>query len=487
MKTDVFIMATMRSFTGHSSHAEVVGETVEEALHDLINQYPELAKVLFNPEGELNEFINIFVGDEDIRQRQNLATKLEDEKELIILPVIAGGSGAADEIISTERRKEVKLDNEEIERYGNHLLLRQIGVKGQKKIKAGKVLVAGAGSLGSPLLLYLAAAGVGTLGIADFDEVSVGNLQNQIIHGKRDLNRPKTASAKDSIRLINPTVKVEVYHEKLDADNVEEIISDYDVIVDATDGFVTRYLLNDACVLLGKPLVYGAIYQYEGYVSVFGANAPCLRCQFPSPPPAGLIPSCVSAGIMATLPGVIGSFQASEVLKLLIGGGDILRGKMLVVDTWNNEIRKVKVMRNSSCPVCGDNPTITQVENFDYSEFCGLKQQPEEIPVEGIEAEELINRIEQGEAITIIDVREPHERSIIRFPQAVVIPIGQLARRQKELNPEQDTVIICREGKRSILAIQTLREAGYKGPLYNLKGGIEAAKDIIYANEGGWL
>jgi adenylyltransferase/sulfurtransferase len=418
---------------------------------------------------------------------EGLQTQVNPGDEVLLLPVIAGGA-PTESIIPEERRKEAKLEDKEIDRYGKHLLLRQIGVKGQKRIKAARVLIAGAGGLGSPLALYLAAAGVGKIGIVDFDEVSVSNLQNQIIHGKRDVLRPKTASVKDSIRQLNPLVEVETYQIKLDAENAESILEGYDVVADATDNYMARYLLNDACALLGLPLVFAAMYQFEGYISVFDAKSgPCLRCQFPSPPPAGLIPSCAEGGVISTLPGIIGSYQANEVLKLLIGGADTLKAEMLLVDVWNNEIRKIAVEKDENCPLCGKKPTIFSVQDIDYEEFCGLARETCEIPVEGIEAEELAERIERGEELTIVDVREPHERAIVRFPNALVIPIGQLARRQKELNPEVDTIFICREGKRSILAINTLREAGYTGDMYNLKGGMEAAKDVIFSNEGAWL
>jgi adenylyltransferase/sulfurtransferase len=281
---------------------------------------------------------------------------------------------------------------------------------------------------------------------------------------------------------------VETYNVKITPENVSDIVQEYDVVVDATDNYESRYLLNDACVLAGKPLVFGAMYQFEGYVTVYDAAVgACLRCQFPAPPPAGIVPTCAQGGVISPLPGIIGSYMANETLKLLIGGADVLIGEMLVVDSWNNATRKVRVEKNAQCPVCGKRPEIVHVEDFDYEEFCGLKQESCEIPVEGIEAEVLAERIDRGEEITIVDVREPHERAIVRFPNAIVIPIGQLVRRRKELNPDIDTVFICREGKRSILAIKTLREAGYEGAMYNLKGGMEAAKNLIFSNEGGWL
>lgn len=487
MAVKVLISATLRSFTNRSAALELQGDTVGEILNALVAEYPEAGKALFDEEKNIRAFFNVYVNDKNINFLRGLETEVGGCDEILLLPVIAGGA-PAESIISDERRKEVKLDEKEIDRYGKHLLLREIGVKGQKRIKAGKVLIAGAGGLGSPAALYLGAAGVGTIGIVDFDEVSVANLQSQVAHGTRDVNRPKVASARDSIRLINPLVKVETYNEKLDSENIESIIADYDVVVDATDNYAARYLINDACALMGKPLVFAAMYQYEGYVAVYDAKVgPCFRCQFPLPPDAGLVPSCAESGVISTLPGIIGSIQANEVLKLLIGGAGSLIGEMLVFDTWNNVTRKIHVEKNDRCPVCGKNPSISRIYDMDYEEFCGLKQSEDEIPVEGIGAEELALRIDRGEELTIVDVREPHERAIVRFPNAMIIPIGQLARRQKELNPDIDTIFICREGKRSILAIRTLREAGYKGPMYNLIGGVEAAHDIIFSNEGAWL
>ena len=487
MAVTVLIAATARSFTNHNPRMELDGATVEEVFNVLTDEYPDVRKALFDEDRQLRPYVNVYVNDQNINVLDGLQTKLGDRDELLLLPVIAGGA-LSESIIPKERRKEIKLDDKEIDRYGKHLMLREIGVKGQKKIKAAKVLVIGAGALGSPIALYLAVAGVGTIGIADFDEVSVTNLNSQVIHGTRDINRPKAASAKDSIRAINPLVKVETYQEKLGAENIEGIIEDYDVVVDATDNYPARYLINDACVLMGKPVVFGAMYQFEGYVTVYDAKiGPCLRCQFPAPPPAGLVPSCAQGGVISTLPGIIGSMQANEALKLIIGGADSLTGEMFVFDTWNNIPRKIQVAKNTECPICGKHPSISHVEDFDYEDFCGLRQDENAIPVEGIEVEELAARIARGEEMTIVDVREPHERAIVRFPSAIVIPIGQLERRQKELNPDIDTIFICKEGKRSILAINTLREAGYKCPMYNLKGGMEAARSVIFPNEGAWL
>lgn len=483
MKNTLYISATLRIFAEQNAELEVEGGTVREVLNGLREKFPESEKI-FEENGSLKPFVSVFANDTQIKDYN---TALKEGDRILLLPVIAGGAHVKS-VISDERRKEVSLDDQEIERYNKHLMLRDIGVKGQKRIKAAKVLVVGLGSLGAPVVQYLAAAGVGTLGVADFDEVSLGNLQSQVIHGTRDVRRPKTASAKDTIKAINPKIKIEAINERLTAGNIAGIIDGYDVIVDCTDNYPSRYLINDACVLCGKPLVFGAMYQFEGQVSVFDAKeGPCFRCQFPSPPPIGLVPTCSAGGVISPLPGIIGSIQANEVLKLLIGGGETLTGKLFVADTWNFRTSVLNICKDENCPICGKSPSITEITEYDYDDFCGLKPAEDENPVETVETEELIARIEKGEPVTIVDVREPHERAIHRFPNAIVIPIGQLARRQKELDPDIDTVFICTEGKRSILAVNTLREAGYVGPMYSLKGGMDAAKNIIFANEGAWL
>lgn len=487
MQISVYVSATLRTFVNRSVKLEIEGANVGEILEHLQDEYPESKKALFEEDGAIRPFVNVYLNEVNVSNKLQWETSVKDGDKILLLPAIAGGA-PVESVISDERRKAESFDDSEIERFNKHLMLRDIGVKGQKRIKAAKVLIIGLGSLGSPVVQYLAAAGVGTIGIADFDEVSLGNLQSQVIHGTRDVHRPKVASAKDTIKAINPKLKIETINEKIEADNIAEIIEEYDIVVDCTDNYKARYLINDVCVLVGKPVVFGAMYQFEGQVSVFDAKkGPCLRCQFPAPPPSGLVPTCAEGGVISPLPGIIGSIQANEVLKLIIGGGESLTGKMLVVDTWNNHNSILPVHKNEKCPICGKNPSILEIENFDYEDFCGLKQAEDEIPVEGIEADELALRIERGDPLTIVDVREPHERAIHRFPNAIVIPIGQLARRQNELDPDVDTIFICKEGKRSILAINTLREAGYKGPMYNLKGGIDATSQIIFSHEGAWL
>ena len=382
-------------------------------------------------------------------------------------------------IVDDSRTK--PLSNEEIKRYSRHLLLPEVGVDGQEKLRAAKVLIVGMGGLGAPLAQYLAAAGIGTLGLLDFDVVEESNLQRQVIHGTRDVGRPKVASARDAIKRLNPGVNVEMYNFPLTKENALELFSGYDVIADGTDNYNTRYLVNDACVLLGKPNVSAAIYQFEGQASVyFAKRGPCYRCVYPSPPPPGLVPSCGEGGVIGVLPGIIGTIQAAEIIKLIIGGSRTLVGRLLHFDAWNMKFRELKLEKNPDCPICGKNPTITKLDSIDYEEFCGLKKKKaEDAEVSAIEPKELKRRIDAGEKINIVDIREPHERAIYKFPNALVIPIGQLARRQDELDAGADTVFICKEGKRSILAVRTIQEAGFKGACFNLKDGINGwSRDV---------
>ncbi|MBR4760542.1 MAG: molybdopterin-synthase adenylyltransferase MoeB [Lachnospiraceae bacterium] len=484
---NVYISATLRSFFDRNAKLEVEAENIRQALDELVKAYPDAKKGLFDEEGKLRGFIRIYVGSENRTAQDRWVIPLTKKDEILLLPAIAGGVPEGS-IISDDRRKAVSFDDKEIERFGKHLLLREIGVKGQKRIKAARVVVIGAGALGSPVIQYLAAAGVGTIKVVDFDDVSLENLQSQVLHSSRDVNRPKVASARDSVRNINRNIEFEAENVLLEADNITDVIDGYDLVIDCSDNYKARYLISDACVLCGIPEVFGAIYQFEGQVSVFNYNdGPCYRCAFPTPPPAGLVPTCAEGGAISPLAGIIGSIQANEALKLIIGIGDHLSGKLLVIDSLYLRSQILNLNKREDCEICGKHPSITELADLDYDEFCGLKEAEEETPVEGFTPDELAKRIENGDPITIIDVREPHERAIMRFPNAIVIPIGQLARRQKELDPGKDTIFVCREGKRSILAINTLREAGYTGPLYNLKGGIEAMKDIIFSHEGAWL
>jgi adenylyltransferase/sulfurtransferase len=372
----------------------------------------------------------------------------------------------------------VQLTNDEIARYSRHLLLPEIGVEGQQKLKAAKVLIIGTGGLGAPLALYLSAAGVGTIGLVDFDVVDESNLQRQIIHSTRDVGRPKVASAKDRIKGINPLVNVVVHNAMLTSQNALDIIANYDIVADGTDNFQTRYLVNDACVFLGKPNVYGSVFQFEGQSSVFGAkDGPCYRCLYPSPPPPGLVPSCAEGGVMGVLPGIIGTIQAAETIKLIVGGAKPLVGRLLHFDAWRMAFRELKLEKDPNCPVCGNNPSIREL--IDYEQFCGLKKTQDSEPIETITAVDLKQRLDNGDRIQFIDIREPHERAIVKFPNAIIMPLGQLVRRMDELDASIDSVFLCKIGQRSILGIKALREAGYKGRLLNLQDGLNAwARDV---------
>jgi adenylyltransferase/sulfurtransferase len=375
-------------------------------------------------------------------------------------------------------RNHTELTREEFDRYSRHLLLGEVGLEGQKKLKAAKVLIVGAGGLGAPIALYLGAAGVGTIGLVDFDDVESSNLQRQVIHSTRDIGRPKVASARDRIKGINPYITVHVHNTKLTSANALNIVADYDIVADGTDNYPTRYLLNDACVFLGKPLVYGSIYQFEGQLSVFHAKeGPCYRCLYPVPPPAGLVPSCAEGGVVGALPGIVGAMQASEVIKLIVSRGEradvsakTMIGRLLLFDAWKMKFNAFTIEKDPNCPVCGENPTITDL--IDYEAFCGLKFGEDEEPIETIAPRELKRRLDHGDKPQLVDVREPHEIAIVKFPGAIAIPIGQIARRLDEL--EDEVVVVCKMGTRSAFAIRALKGAGYEGRALNLEGGINA-------------
>lgn len=367
------------------------------------------------------------------------------------------------------------LSNQEITRYSRHLIMPEVGIEGQKKLKNARVLCIGAGGLGSPLALYLAAAGVGTLGILDFDVVDFSNLQRQVIHSEKTVGIPKVESARDRLLELNSDTNIVTYNEMLNSDNAMDIMKDYDVVVDGTDNFATRYLTNDACVFLGIPNVYGSIFRFEGQVSVFDAKrGPCYRCLYPEPPPPGLVPSCAEGGVLGILPGVVGTIQASEVVKLIIGEGTPLIGRLLFIDVLNMEPRILKLRKDPDCPVCGENATVTEL--IDYQEFCGIgrgEEPEEEKPkVEEITVEEFSTIKENKADFVLIDVREPHEYEICSLEGSRLIPLGELKDRTDELDPKDDIVVHCHHGGRSMKAATFLVEQGFS-KVKNLKGGID--------------
>ncbi len=373
------------------------------------------------------------------------------------------------------------LSREEIARYSRHLILSEIGVEGQKRLKAARILCVGAGGLGSPVTMYLAAAGVGTIGIVDFDEVDFSNLQRQILHTTADVGRPKLLSAKARLNALNPEVCVVLHDATLGSSNALGIMRDYDVIVDGTDNFPVRYLVNDACVILGKPNVYGAIFRFEGQASVFATeDGPCYRCLYPEPPPPGLVPSCAEAGVLGVLPGIIGTIQATEALKLVLGVGDTLAGRLLLLDALRMKFRELRLKRDPDCPVCGANPTIREL--IDYEEFCGLRRRNAEIgalPADfDITPADLKRRMDQGERVTLVDVREPGEFAIVRLPDAILMPLGELDRRLNELDPSREVVVYCHRGVRSMQAVASMRRAGFR-LARNLSGGLTEWADKV--------
>jgi molybdopterin/thiamine biosynthesis adenylyltransferase/rhodanese-related sulfurtransferase len=368
------------------------------------------------------------------------------------------------------------LGAEELARYNRHLILPEVGLAGQETLKKGSVLLVGAGGLGSPLALYLAAAGVGRLGVVDFDRVDFSNLQRQIIHFTGDVGRSKLESARDKILAVNPNVTVDAHETRLDASNAMALLADYDVIVDGTDNFATRYLVNDCCVLLGKPNVYGSIFRFEGQASVFDATrGPCYRCLYPAPPPPGMVPNCAEGGVLGILPGVIGSLQATETLKLLLGIGEPLVGRLMLYDALGMRFREVRMSKDPDCPICGDHPTITGL--IDYDEFCGIGQE-EEDDVPGVPEITPLELSQCREDVHLVDVREPHELGIAAIPGATLIPLGDLMARFGEIDTEGDVVVMCRSGKRSAFATRFLLDQGLSR-VRNLRGGILAWADEV--------
>ena len=378
----------------------------------------------------------------------------------------------------------MQLSNDEIRRYSRHLILPEVGLPGQKKIRSTSVLCIGAGGLGSPIAMYLAAAGIGKLGIVDFDTVDYSNLQRQILHTDADVGRPKSQSAKETINGINPGVDVVLHNTRLTSENAIEIIKHYDIVVDGTDNFPTRYLTNDACVLLKKPNVYGSIFRFEGQASVFAPHigGPCYRCLYPEPPPPGMVPSCAEGGVLGVLPGIIGCIQATEILKLALGKGSSLIGRLLLFNALDMKFRELKLRRDVQCPICGENPSITQL--IDYEMFCGITPEPEattQNPDE-VTVHEMKKALEEPKlGVKVIDVREPDEYEIARIDGVPLFPLSTLEQRFTELDPNQLYYIHCKIGVRSMKALRFLREQGFKH-LKNVKGGITAWADEIDPN-----
>ncbi|HLJ23183.1 MAG TPA: molybdopterin-synthase adenylyltransferase MoeB [Candidatus Acidoferrales bacterium] len=379
----------------------------------------------------------------------------------------------------TLSQQEVKLSKEEVQRYSRHLIMPEVGMEGQLKLKRARVLTIGTGGLGAPLGLYLAAAGVGHLGLVDFDVVDNSNLQRQVTFTTADVGKPKSEAAKARLSALNPSIEIVSYETRLTSDNALELFRDYDIIVDGTDNFPTRFLVNDACILLGKPNVYGSIFRFEGQATVFGyPDGPCYRCLYPEPPPPGLVPSCAEGGVLGVLPGIVGSIQAMETIKLILGAGEPLVGRLLLFDALAMRFRELKLKKNPECPMCGTHRSITKL--IDYEEFCGIRGEEAPAMTDGIPeitATELKARQDRGDKLFILDVREPHEYQICNL-NGKLIPLGELPRRVNELDSSVEMVVHCRSGKRSADAIHFLQTAGFK-KLWNLKGGVLAWADEV--------
>lgn len=446
-------------------------KTVSEALTSLSSENRKLQSYIVKDLGNLSEFVNIFVNYKDLRYLNGQNTTMKDGDTLRIPLSIASGSKKIKKTapINTVDGRNAEITPEERIRYGRHIVIPEVGLDGQRKLKAAKVLVIGAGGLGSPASLYLAAAGVGTIGLIDFDVIDETNLHRQILYTAKDIGVSKVQTAKQRLQDANPNATVNIYEERLTSANALEIFKEYDIILDGTDNFPTRYLTNDACVILGKPNVYASIFRFEGQTTVFDAKkGPCYRCVYPKPPPPRLVPSCAEGGVLGVLPGLIGLIQATETVKLIMGKGDTLVGRLLVYDAMSMTFDELKVRKNPECPVCGPKPEITQL--IDYEAFCGIQRQPDS---PSVMPRQLYNEIKQGKRIMLIDVRERYEYEIVHIEGSRLIPLPELAERISELNSADDIVVYCHTGGRSSIATNFLMGKGYK-KVRNLEGGVEA-------------
>ena len=473
----VLIPTPLRQYAGKHDSVELTGSTVGEVLGALTTQHPDLRQQLYNNEGKLRSFVNVYLNDEDIRYLQKDATPVKDGDTVSIVPSIAGGSVAAlPEPVTAE------LSKDEILRYSRHLIMPEVGTEGQLKLKTAKVLLVGTGGLGAPLGLYLAAAGVGRIGLVDFDVVDFTNLQRQVIHGTSDVGRKKLDSAADRMHEINPFVRIDKHEVALSSENALGILRDYDIVVDGTDNFPTRYLVNDVCVLLGKPNVYGSIFRFEGQATVFAyEGGPCYRCLYPEPPPPGLVPSCAEGGVLGVLPGIIGCIQANEILKLVLGKGTSLVGRLLLFNALDMKFRELKLRRDAQCPICGDHPTIKEL--IDYETFCGIVSEPENTDnPDEVTVQDMKKALDNpGLGIKVIDVREPDEYEIAKVTGVPLLPLSELQNRFTELDPNTQYYLHCKAGVRSLKALGFLRQQGFKY-IKSVKGGITAWSDEIDRN-----
>jgi molybdopterin/thiamine biosynthesis adenylyltransferase/rhodanese-related sulfurtransferase/molybdopterin converting factor small subunit len=478
----VIIPTPLRKFTNNTARLQVGPGTIHSTVEELTRNFPDLKKHLLDEGGNIRSYVNIFIGNDDIRDLQQEKTAVKEDAVISIVPAIAGGSPDATSTSPDATNGGAPLfTREELARYDRHIIIPGFGMEAQKKLKAAKVLVIGSGGLGSPVLLYLAAAGVGTIGIVDFDVVDDSNLQRQVLFGVDEIGKPKVEAAKRRLEALNPYINLCIYNTHLNSQNALDIMRDYDVIADGTDNFPTRYLVNDASVLLGKPNIYASIFQFEGQVSVFnyrdqqGKLGPNYRDLYPTPPPPGLVPSCAEGGVLGVLPGIIGSLQALEVIKVITGVGETLSGRFFIFDALNFESRTFTIRPRADNPINGKNPTITAL--IDYEQFCGMRA-VEERPLKEITVKELYDWQVRGEKFQLIDVREPHEYDIVNIG-GELIPLGSIAAGSDRIDKDKKVVVHCKMGGRSAKAIRELEEKFGFTNLYNLKGGILAYIDEV--------
>ena len=473
MAITIHIPTPLRPFLdGQDTVAVETEGAVGELLRQLAAANGDLGKHLFGADGSLRNFVNVYVNEEDIRYQDGEDTAVKNGDTISIVPSIAGGSGAT-------------LSAAELARYSRHILIPDVGRAGQERLKASSALLIGAGGLGSPLALYLAAAGVGRIGIVEFDKIDESNLQRQILYGTSQVGQSKLQRAQERLADLNPAITIEPFEQPLTSANALELFERYDVVADGTDNFPTRYLVNDACVLTGKPNVYGSIFRFEGQISVFNyQGGPCYRCLYSEPPPPGLVPSCAEGGVLGVLPGVVGALQANEVIKALLGLGEVAAGRLVIYDALKLSFRQLKLRRNPQCVVCGEQPTVTEL--IDYEQFCGVPalngsggQAAAALGadrgggIREIDVHELRERLGRGDRVRLIDVREPWEAEINHIEGADLIPLGELPDRLAELDPEASYVVHCKMGGRSANAVAQMQQAGFRD-VVNLEGGISA-------------
>ena len=466
MSNRIKIPSPLRQFTDNQSYVEVDGLTIKEVLQKIFDQYPQIKSHILDQNGEIRNFVNIYVNGTNIKEEDNLDTTVPVDSDIRIIPAIAGGLEEAPH-----------LDKTELNRYARHFSLPEFGIEGQKKLKSAKVLVVGVGGLGSPVLMYLAAAGIGRIGLVDFDLVDESNLQRQILFGVDVLGKSKTKSAEKKLLQLNPNLRLDIYETRLTSENALNILEHYDIIIDGTDNFQTRYLVNDACVILGKPNVYGSIFRFEGQASVFNyKDGPCYRCLYPEPPPPGLVPSCAEGGVLGVLPGIIGCIQANETIKIITGIGKTLKGRFLLYDALELDFQEVSIKRDQACKVCGDDPTVTEL--IDYDQFCGIDNSIIDQQWGEVSVMELNEKIQTGESTFILDVRENFEVELEEFEGAVHIPMNEVETRLAEINQQDEIIVLCKTGGRAAKICSLLTENNFN-KVMNLKGGITAWSQFI--------